>query len=238
LPIFIQILRIIKFNLIIFLVISYIMKNFLLSLLDWIYKKRCYCCSSSSESLPLCSKCYSELEFNPPQVNRIINGVNVYIAGSYEKYLQKIIRGIKYHNKKELAYYQAKFMYEYFKMLNLNKTFQIIPVPLHKNRQTKRKYNHMELVAEEFSKLTGFPINFELIKRIKDTKPQYKLTKQQRIQNLENAFLVDKTKNMNIPILLIDDICTSGTTFQSIITELHKHKIENITCFATTSPFI
>jgi len=216
------------------------MKKFLNSLLDLIYRKKCYFCGNSQFSLKMCPQCYEKLEFSDFKANRIINGVDVFCAGIYTKELQKLIRGLKYHKQKDLAYYQAKFMYEYFKNIEVlqGKDFEIIAVPQHQKRLKKRKYNHMELVAEEFSKLTGFPINFELIKRIKDTKPQYKLTKQQRIQNLENAFLVDKTKNMNIPILLIDDICTSGTTFQSIITELHKHKIENITCFATTSPFI
>ena len=212
------------------------MKNMVLGLLDWIYKRRCYCCSSSKESLPLCSKCYNELDFNPPMVDRIISGVNVYIAGSYDKNMQKIIRGIKYHNKKELAYYQAKFMYEYFKMLDINTQFQVIPVPLHKDRQRKRHYNHMELVAKEFCEMTSFIPNFELIKRIKNTKPQYKLSKAERIKNLENAFEINSSKLLNNPILLIDDICTSGTTFESIIKEFHKHNINNITCFATTSP--
>ena len=212
------------------------MKTFLKNLLDWIYKRRCYCCSSSKESLPLCSKCYNELDFNPPMVDRIISGVNVYVAGSYDKNMQKIIRGLKYHNQKELAYYQAKFMFEYFNILGINKQFQVIPVPLHKNRQRKRKYNHMELVAKEFCKMTGFIPNFELIKRIKNTKPQYKLSKQERMKNLENAFCVDKSKLLEYPILLIDDICTSGTTFESQITELNKNNIKNITCFATTSP--
>ena len=212
------------------------MKNFLCSLLDWIYKKKCYCCSSSQESVPLCSHCYNELEFNPPQVARILNGTDVYIAGMYEKNLQKIIRGLKYHKKRDLAYYQAKFMYEYFQTLDIRETFQVVPVPLHKKRQKQRHYNHMELVAEEFCKLTGFQPNFKLIKRIKHTKPQYKLTRKERLENLENAFEVDTANLLPYPILLIDDICTSGATFESMINEFHKNGINNIKCFATTSP--
>ena len=36
-------------------------------------------------------------------------------------------------------------------------------------------------------------------------------------------------------ILLIDDICTTGSTFESIIMQLHKSQIYNITCLATAS---
>ncbi len=212
------------------------MKNFFLNLLDWIYKRRCYCCGSSKESLPFCSKCYSELDFNPSRVDRIILNTDIYIAGQYDKNMQKIIRGLKYHNKKELAYYQAKFMYEYFLTLDINKTFQVVPVPLHKSRQKKRHYNHMELVADEFCNMTGFIKNTELIKRIKPTKPQYKLSRVQRMDNLNGAFLVNQEADKHLPILLIDDICTSGATFESIIEELHKNSINDVTCFATSSP--
>ena len=66
------------------------MKNFFIELLDWIYKKRCYCCASSKEAVPICSKCYNELEFNPPQADRIIEGVDIFVAGVYEKNLQKL----------------------------------------------------------------------------------------------------------------------------------------------------
>lgn len=212
------------------------MKNFLINFLDWIYKKRCYCCSSSRESVSFCSKCYLELDFNPPQPDRIILGTNIYVAGSYNKNLQKIIRGLKYHNKKELAYFLAKFIYEYWGTLNISKEFQVIPVPLHEKRQRQRRYNHMELVAEEFCKMSGFSLNNKLIKRVKDTKPQYKLSRAERMQNLDDAFDIDFPTFQGSPVLLIDDICTSGATFESIIEALHKKGINDVVCLAVGSP--
>ena len=85
-------------------------------------------------------------------------------------------------------------MYEYFCKLDVlkDKNFELIAVPLHSKRIKQRKYNHMELVCEEFAKLSGFECNFDLIKRIKDTKPQYNLNKKQRLKNLSNAFEVLK----------------------------------------------
>ena len=73
-----------------------------------------------------------------------------------------------------------------------NKNFELVAVPLHSKRIKQRKYNHMELVCEELGKLTGFECNFDLIKRIKNTKPQYKLNKRQRLENLSEAFEVQK----------------------------------------------
>ena len=212
------------------------MKKFLLSILDLIYKKKCYCCGESKHSLKLCPKCYDELSYSSVCPNRIINGVKIFSCGNYEKNLQKIIRGLKYHNQRELAYYIAKFLYEYYSGLNLNQEFQVIAVPLHKNRIKKRGFNHMELVAEEFCKFANLTSNFKLIRRIKDTKPQYKLTRAQRMENLANAFEVDKNADLNKPVLILDDICTTGATFEEMISTLKKSGISDITCLAISNP--
>ena len=213
------------------------MNKFFENLLDWIYKKKCYFCGKSTECVKMCSECYDEMEHLPVKVNRIIDGKNVYCAGVYEKNIQKLIRGLKYHNQPDLAYYLAKFMYEYWQNVTDEKNFQIIPVPVFKKREKQRKYNHMTLVAEEFSKFTGYPCNNELIKRVKDTKPQYNLKKLQRMENLKDAFEVNTSKIQPGRILIIDDICTTGSTFEEIISELKKCGIDDIVCLAATTPF-
>ena len=214
------------------------MKNLLESLLDLIYRKKCYFCGKSKASVKMCPECYEKLSSADRTPNRIIDGCDVYCASLYNKEMQKLIRGLKYHKQRDLAYYQAKFMYEYF--LNIEslqgKTFDIVPVPLHPKRIKKRKYNHMELVCTEFAKLGGFNPNFELIKRIKDTKPQYKLNRKQRLENLSGAFEVNKEKLTGNPILIMDDICTTGSTFEEIIKTLKASGADNIVCFATSTP--
>lgn len=178
------------------------------NLLDWIYKKKCYFCRSSKEAVKMCSKCYDDMDFLPVQINRIIEGKKVYCAGVYSKNLQKLIRGLKYHNQKDLAYYLAKFMAEYFSKITDKTDFEIIPVPIYPKREKKRKYNHMNLVGEELARLTNNSLNKNLIKRVKDTKPQYKLKRHERLQNLNGAFEVDKSNYTGKTLLLIDDICT------------------------------
>lgn len=214
------------------------MKKFFESLLDLIYRKKCYFCGNSKSSIKMCPKCYEKLEFSDFNANRIINGVDIFCAGLYTKELQKLIRGLKYHNQRDLAYFQAKFMYDYFKNIEIlqNKDFEIISVPLHKKRIKQRKYNHMELVCEEFSKLSGFGCNFDLIKRVKDTKPQYKLNRNQRLENLSGAFEVNKEIYSSKTLLILDDICTTGATFEEMIKELKNVGITDIVCFATSTP--
>ena len=212
------------------------MKNFLISILDLIYRKKCYFCSSSKSSLKMCPKCFDSLQFNDIRPNRIICGVNIYCVGVYDKNLQKLIRGFKYHNQRDLAFFLAKFMYEYWKRVGDERVFQVISVPLHSNREKKRKYNHMTLVMEEFTKLSGYKPNYDLIKRIKDTKPQYKLTRKERLENLANAFEVYPENSLNMPVLILDDICTTGATFEEMIMSLKKSGINEIVCLASSSP--
>ena len=214
------------------------MKKFLNSLIDLIYRKKCYFCGKSKHSVKMCPDCYNKLDFYDFKANRIIDGVDIYCVGVYTKELQKLIRGLKYHKQRDLAYYQAKFMFEYFEKIEYfkNKDFELVAVPLHKNRIKHRKYNHMELVCEEFSRLSGFECNFELIKRIKDTKPQYKLSRNERLKNLNNAFEVYKNQYKGKTVLILDDICTTGSTFEEMIKILKSNGIEKIVCLATSTP--
>ena len=185
----------------------------------------------------MCSKCYEQMEFWPVRVNRIIDGKKIYCAGVYSKNLQKLIRGLKYHNQRDLAYYLAKFMAEYFSKITDKKDFEVVPVPIYHKRERKRKYNHMVLTGEEFCRITSATLNTGLIKRVKDTRPQYKLKRDERVKNLSNAFKADKTNYHGKTILIIDDICTTGSTFEEMIKELKKNGINDIICFAATTPF-
>lgn len=210
--------------------------KFFNEVLDLLYKKKCYFCGQSKESVKMCSQCYNSMEFLNYGKYFVVDGVSIYCAGVYCKNLQKLIRGLKYHNQRDLAFYQAKFMWEYWQNILPNEKFTVIPVPLHFARQKQRHYNHMELVAREFCNLSGYELNTDLIKRVKNTKPQYKLNPTERALNLDGAFDIDTNKNISGKILIIDDITTTGATFAEMIKTLKSNGYNDITCFATTTP--
>lgn len=215
------------------------MINFLKQLLDYIYKEQCYLCRRTVEDVTICSKCYKEIlqnEANHAYTIEIKDGVPYYWAGFYSKNLQKIIRGLKYHGQKRLAPVLAKFLYLYWKKFDAAKeNYVIVPVPLYKTRQKKRKYNHMLLVADEFAKITGYSINNEIIARIKDTKPQYGLKKSERTQNMQDAFCVKTDLDKDKKLLIIDDILTTGATVREMIKTLRSAGYNNITVLTITS---
>lgn len=214
------------------------MINILKKLLDFIYDNKCYFCSSAKENTIFCSKCYDSVDFFPPKPFKKIAGTNVYAVTFYKDVTQKLIRAVKYHNKKDLAFYQAKLMYEYWKNLEISsEKFLVMPVPMFYSKARKRNYNHMDLVCEEFCKLSGYDYDLKSLIRNRETAPQYKLSSKERETNLKNAFSLKKA-NFNQPILLIDDISTTGTTISEILKIFQKNNITEITALVTAVPEI
>ncbi len=216
------------------------MIKFIEKLLNLIYVQPCYFCKSSKEDALLCSKCYKKIHFMPEGVFKRIRNCNVYAATLYDGIIKQLIRDLKYHNKKKLAQVHAQIMFDYFKELNLRNSFLIVPVPVHKTRLKERHYNHMNIVADEFAKLTGFNVASDLLIRTKDTKKQFKLTKQERIKNIKNAFELNLNADIpqNTKIMIVDDITSTGITIEEIVKVLNKNGYNDIIALTLATPDI
>lgn len=216
------------------------MIKFLEKLLNLIYIQPCYFCKSSKEDKLLCSKCYDKIRFLPAGVVRTIRNCDIYAATIYDGIIKTLIKDLKYYKKKKLAVVQAQIMYEYWQQLDIKEEFIILPVPIHTSRLKERKYNHMDLVAEKFGELTNFEVNKNLLLRIKDTQKQFKLNKKERIQNIKNAFDINKKMELSkdINILIIDDITSTGITLEEIIKILKSNGYKNIQALTLATPDI
>lgn len=216
------------------------MINFFEKLLNLIYIQPCYFCKSTKDDNIICKRCYNKIHFMPPAVFREYSNVKIYACCLYDETIKHLIRDLKYNKQKKLAPLHAKIMFEYWQQLNINEDFIILPVPIHKLRQKERKYNHMDLVADEFSKLTKYKVIKNFVVRIKDTKKQYNLSKSERRKNIKNAFELNLNKQIdkNAKLLIIDDITSSGITFEEIIKTLKKHGYKNIIALSLATPDI
>lgn len=193
------------------------MNNFIKQLLDWIYRKKCYICGKETSTGSACNSCVAKVELNPLAPLDNVHLLEVYSASLYTCSMRELIRGLKYHNKKDLAKPIAQIMYEYWKSLKISKKkFEIVPMPLHPKREKERGYNQVLLIAEEFSKLTGYPINTKIAKRVRYTEPQYKLSKAERKKNLKDAFEVNAKAYTGKNLLILDDITTTGATVEEL----------------------
>ena len=128
-------------------------KKFLNNLLDYIFYRKCYFCGSITENGLMCGKCFDNIKSAGFRKRKLIKGIEIQGYFFYQQEIKKLIRAVKYHNKKELAEQTAKILLELMEKENFCKEdFEIVPIPLHPERQKKRTYNQMQIISEELSK--------------------------------------------------------------------------------------
>ncbi len=203
--------------------------NFFRQLLSWIYFEYCYLCKKPSYKGPVCEECHNQLIQNKIVPVKIIDNIPIYASGFYNEQTRKLIKALKYYNKKQLSISIAAFMNDLWKQTPYSKDhFCIIPMPLHKKRKKQRGYDHVLLMAKEFARLNGYEVNNTLITRVKDTKPQYELTKEERKTNLNGAFKFNKHLYKGQKLLLMDDILTTGASMEELIKTIKNFDVDNI----------
>ena len=105
----------------------------------------------------------------------------------------------------------------------------IVPVPLHKNRLRERGFNQIERVLEklpaDFKDGTLIRYAPNLLVRTRETTPQTKLSRSERLTNVEDAFsLADATAIRNAHIIVVDDVTTTGATLAAVAKPLSDAK--------------
>ncbi len=213
-------------------------KNIFEQLADLIYKQKCVVCGCSKTNEILCKNCLKTVQNLSPFAQKKIEGVNIFCAFKYEGTIKTLIRNFKFNRRKSAAIPCAELLYDYFKNvcnknnLNLNSQNSIITcIPSHPLRILKRGYCHTELISKEFSNLCGIKTNFKIIKKVKNTLPQYKVKANQKAKNVRGAFKITPNLAQGKTLILIDDITTTTATLFEAISNLKNNSYDNIICF-------
>lgn len=91
----------------------------------------------------------------------------------------------------------------------------IVPVPLHRWRLWRRRFNQAMALAETVTRTSGVPCDPFLLARVKRKQSQVGLTRAQRRDNLQGAFRVPEDARPRLKgrrVLLVDDVLTTGST--------------------------
>ncbi len=101
----------------------------------------------------------------------------------------------------------------------------LIPVPLHRTRLLRRRYNQAALIADALAKRSAVPHLPDILTRARATETQGTKTRDERRRNVKGAFKVPEKKKKWIKgatLVLVDDVFTSGATVSACAQALLK----------------
>ncbi len=204
-------------------------------LLDLLFPKQCINCNK--EGSFLCEDCLSLIEINHFQyclceklkkTNKCKNCKKrnldkLFFATSFNnKIVQRIIHKLKYSRIKELAIPLAFLMIKHLQIIDcqISNDFFLVPIPLSNKKKRTRGFNQSEEIAKIISEATKLSL-FNCVKKIKETKSQTELTKEQRQENVKDVFrITNDVKDKKI--ILIDDVYTTGATMEELAKKLKE----------------
>ena len=152
---------------------------------------------------------------------------------NYKPPIDLLIQNFKYKNYRYVAKYFAEELFALYKNENLDCDF-VIFVPMSEERFKERGYNQSELIAKEFSALSGLKV-LSAVKKVKETPRQANLTMKERLENLTSSFKVDKKLVKDRKILLVDDVMTTGATVEVISKQLKNAKANKVAVLSVAS---
>ena len=196
------------------------------NILELIYPNVCGICGKICKE-SLCKRC--AIEIKKYEINLINKNKKMYFNESmhifkYNEIIRQRLIEYKFQDKSYMYKTFAKIILKNKKVCGfLEKYDIIIPVPIHKKRRLKRGYNQTELIAKEICKNISLELKTGVLIKQKNIVAQSELNKNERKQNIKNAFEI---KNINEiidkKILLFDDIYTTGSTVNECSRILRK----------------
>ena len=190
---------------------------------------RCDKCSSPIPSKGYCSVCLKEKRY-------FTKGFSLFNYG--DENIPRIIELFKFHGIFGLANILDKFSDVIREVEFFGSVDYLIPVPMHSKSIRKRGFNQAVSIAKKLGKITGIPVCFDCVIKVRRTKSQVGLRLAERKKNLKDAFDIHKLKNHPKRIVIVDDVFTTGSTVNEIARLLRKHSIESYFFTLASTPQI
>ncbi len=212
------------------------------SLLSLVLQDNCPLCDRPAAN-KLCQYCQRQLkhyQWNQPS-QFWPSEIPLFVWGKYEGKLKQAIAAFKYEKQPKIGELLGNWLGEAWLASGMGKTIPkmtAVPIPLHPQKLQERGFNQAEIIAKGFCQTTGCPLQIKALERVRNTQAMFGLTPTQRQQNIQSAFTLGKSlQYTSFPILLIDDIYTTGATATEAIKTFRSHRIAVVGIAAiATSP--
>ena len=184
-------------------------------LLDILFPRRCiFCGGLLDEDNVSCTQCERSLPFREdPLCDEMMEPLDrLYCALTYEKQVPKGMANFKFHGKSHLAAYFVQLMLRQMrKQLEEEHIDLIVAVPMHRYKRRRRGYNQAELLAKQLSAELNIP-HSTCLKKIRRSATQHELSGRERRSAQKGSYSCEALQGQRV--LLVDDICTTGSTLK------------------------
>ncbi|MDO4541045.1 MAG: ComF family protein [Syntrophomonadaceae bacterium] len=143
-------------------------------------------------------------------------------VGPYEQAYRIAVKVYKFMGRRKLAWPMGKMMAE---VILAEPGFWpidvLVAVPISKNSMDQRGFNQTDLLARQISRHLKIPFVRDAITRVREVSPQRELSREEREQNLKNAFEIRNAAQVaGKRIVLVDDVYTTGSTARECTRDL------------------
>ena len=149
-------------------------------------------------------------------------------AVSYDETAQRIVSTYKDRNEQRLAKDMAAIMARYIPREWIEGELSITFIPASTAAFRKRGFDHAELLAQNIADITGL----ELVRIFArpETFDQRKLTRAERMANMKGQLKLQPNTPIPRTLLIVDDVCTTGSTLFAACEALSDTSAENLYC--------
>lgn len=194
------------------------------SLIETIYPRENYCIICKEEDcFGICNTCKKSIKIIGEEYqDEIIS------YGYYGGVLKELILKFKYKNNFTAGDILAEILEEYIIENFDYKQYIITYIPLSKKSKKVRGFNQCEYIAKKIARDLSIEA-FEILVKAKETKEQKKLKKDERFENIKDAFQIKEGIKIKYhKIILIDDVTTTGATLIEACKLLKKFDFKDI----------
>ncbi len=135
-------------------------------------------------------------------------------AMMYRDTARRLVLALKHGDRLDLVGPASDWMVRSARPL-LTPAMIVVPVPVHRWRLIRRRYNQAALLAHDIARRTQLTCLPDALRRERPTGTQDGKSRQQRYDNVHGAFSVTTRRAPEIAgriVLLVDDVMTSGAT--------------------------
>jgi len=210
------------------------------SFLHFLYPERCLFCRavlSSTAGRPLCAGC--EKKHLPaglicPNCGELLRSKTgclcraggdtlkaLFALSPYDQGMRDLIHSLKYRGRRSLARPLGRWLGFEICQYDFCRPDLITAVPLHRRREKERGFNQSALIARSAAAFLKRPYR-DLLVRTRDTISQTTISRRGRRENIRGAFRNMEKLPAGLTLLLIDDVCSTGSTMKEAASVLKQ----------------